>query len=272
MKVVRITNMPFEDYDFALTNIINIVNIKTDATWSFENLTTSDHWILSLVINGQCQYSWKDQAYQLKKGDLIFFQQGFSRSARSAPDNPWQFIVIKFQLTCNNDSTEKALGKIPNIMRFNSTHFQKHFTQMEQLWRGRHPGYILRCKSILYDTIHSMMLQSGMFFDRNLAHQDRLVKALNLIGANANDNLSVEELAYEAELSPSYFRMLFKSFTGYSPLQYQNYVRIKRAQDLLNTGSFSVAEVAGMVGIQDVYYFSRLFKKVIGVSPSHMYK
>lgn len=264
--------MPFEDYDFTLTNIINIVNIKTDATWSFENLTTSDHWILSLVMDGQCQYSWKEKNYQLNKGDMVFFQQGFSRSARSAPDNPWRFIVIKFQLVCNNESTAIAMNNIPNIIRLSSIHSQQNFVQMEQLWRGRHPGYILRCKSILYDTIHSLMHQSGMFFDKNLPHQDRLMRALNLISDNTTDNLSVEQLAYEAELSPSYFRMLFKSFTGYSPLQYQNYVRIKRAQDLLNTGSFSVAEVAGMVGVQDVYYFSRLFKNVTGVSPSHMYK
>lgn len=171
--------MLFEDYDFTITEIMNIVNIRTDETWSFNNLTTPNHWIVSIVVEGQCLYSWKEQDFLLNKGDLLFFQKGFSRSAKSSPDNPWQFIVVKFKLECNNCATEHALSKIPNIIRNGFNHSQRSFNQMEKLWRGRHPGYILRCKSILYDTLHSIMLQNNLFFNMNLPHQDKLFHVLN---------------------------------------------------------------------------------------------
>lgn len=114
------------------------------------------------------------------------------------------------------------------------------------------------------------MLQTGMFFNMNTPHQDKLINVLNIIGENTSSNIPVNKLAYEAGLSPSYFRLLFKNFTGYTPLQYQNYIRINRAQDLLSTGSFTVTEVANMIGIYDIYYFSRLFKSITGTSPSKM--
>ena len=263
--------MSFDDYDLTVTQILNIVGIKTDSTWFLENLTTSDYWILCLVVNGQSQYSWNNQIYQLNKDDMVFFQEGFTRSARSTPENPWQFIVLKFRLLTNNESTLKALHDIPNIIHSSPIHIRQNFSMMEQLWRGRYPGYMLRCKSLLYDTIYSIMRQSSMFYDKNLPHQDKLGCVLDLITHNVGENYSVDELAIEADLSPSYFRMLFKRFTGYSALQYQNYVKIRRAQDLLNAGGLRVTEVANMVGIQDIYYFSRLFKQITGIPPSDVH-
>ena len=75
-----------------------------------------------------------------------------------------------------------------------------------------------------------------------------------------------------AYVSPCFYRMLFKRFTGYSTVQYQNYIKITHAQDLLKTGNLRVTEVANMVGIRDIYYFSRLFKQMTGISPSDLCK
>lgn len=261
-----------EDYDLVILNINNIVSIKTDFYWSLDNLTTAEHWILCLVTSGQAQYSWGQQIHLLRKDDMIFFQEGFSRSARSDPEDPWQFIVVKFQLRALNGRTVQALQEIPNIFHNCPSGIKQNFLEMERVWRGRRPGYILRCKSALYDILYGMMREAGTFYDNNLPHQEKLRHTLELINKNNEANFSLEQLAQEAGLSPSYFRLLFKRFTGYSTVQYQNYMKITHAQDLLNTGNLRVTEVAHMVGIQDIYYFSRLFKRITGISPSDLYK
>ena len=261
-----------EDYDLTILHINNIVSIQTDSYWALDNLTTSDHWILCLVLSGQAIYTWEKKCYELHKDDVIFFQEGFSRSAKSSPNDPWHFIVVKFQLDVHNQRTEQALQDLPNIFHYSLFSIRKDFMEMERLWRGRRPGYILRCKSALYNVLYSMMRQSDTFYDKNLPHQERLRYTLELINQNTKENFTLERLAQEAGLSPSYYRMLFKKLTGYSTVHYQNYVKITHAKDLLSTGNLRVTEVANMVGFQDIYYFSRMFKQITGFSPSELIK
>ena len=64
-----------------------------------------------------------------------------------------------------------------------------------------------------------------------------------------------------AEMSTSYFRALFKQ-------QFHNRLKITKACDLLRSGTCNVTEAAYATGFGDVYYFSRLFKKTTGRSPS----
>lgn len=66
-----------ETCDFIISEIINIVKIETDSNWYLDNLTTSDHWILSFTLGGEADYYWGGNSYKVKKGDTIFFQEGF---------------------------------------------------------------------------------------------------------------------------------------------------------------------------------------------------
>jgi len=93
-----------------------------------------------------------------------------------------------------------------------------------------------------------------------------------MIQENYQKNFSIEELTQYSGLSPSYFRRLFKKATGLTPLQYQNYIKINKAKDLLLSGECNVSEAAFSVGFDNVHYFSRIFKKIAGVNPSHYLK
>jgi AraC-like DNA-binding protein len=80
--------------------------------------------------------------------------------------------------------------------------------------------------------------------------------------------LPVARLAALANISPSHFFALFKRHTGCAPIDYFIRLRMRRACDLLGTTSLSVKEVAAVLGYDDQFYFSRVFKSVNGVAPS----
>ena len=61
---------------------------------------------------------------------------------------------------------------------------------------------------------------------------------------------------------------VFKAYTGMTPYQYCIHAKINRAKEILSSGESSVKEIAWRVGFDDQYYFSRLFKKKTGSSPS----
>ncbi|TYP74698.1 helix-turn-helix domain-containing protein [Paenibacillus methanolicus] len=83
-----------------------------------------------------------------------------------------------------------------------------------------------------------------------------------------HEPLSIELLAQLAGLSPNYFGEAFKKATGRSVMDYLTGLRIGRAKQLIRETDLYMREVARSVGYSDEYYFSRKFKKEVGVSPS----
>ena len=100
----------------------------------------------------------------------------------------------------------------------------------------------------------------------------RMQKALEYIQLHYQIELSVSELAETVQLSISRFSNLFKQTFGCLPLQYIIRYRVKRACTLFRHTSWNITQVAAAVGFRDPLYFSRVFKKETGMSPSQYRK
>ena len=94
-----------------------------------------------------------------------------------------------------------------------------------------------------------------------------LQKSVKYLEEHYAENFKMSFLAEKFNLSESYFRRLFRDFTGLSPVEYRNGLRVEHAKELLSRNTVSVSEVARAVGIEDQFYFSRIFKKYEGISP-----
>ena len=106
--------------------------------------------------------------------------------------------------------------------------------------------------------------------DRPAAYGTReyLPQALRYIQYNYANDIGVVDLARYAGVSRSQLYRAFMASFGLSPHDYLQKYRINEACSLLRRRDFTVAEVAGSVGFSDPLYFSRIFKKLKGLSPS----
>lgn len=100
-------------------------------------------------------------------------------------------------------------------------------------------------------------------------HENSLVRrAQEYIQDNYQKDLSLDELSKELDISPYYFSKLFKEETGSNFVEYVTKLRMTRAKGLLRDEQRSMKEICAEVGYSDPNYFSRLFKKNFGVTPT----
>lgn len=102
-------------------------------------------------------------------------------------------------------------------------------------------------------------------------HSDAVNGFIDYVIANYNQKVSVSAFARECGYTVNHYRKIFKAETGETPLDYLLRVRIEKAKDFL-LYNVPVNQTAERVGFDDPYYFSKVFKKVTGVSPKNYKK
>ena len=143
----------------------------------------------------------------------------------------------------------------------------------EELYSTIEDGYTL--EGLTYNTVKlGYFLISFCYPDRfssSSAHvddEDDVDLAIKYMQQNINKMLKLSEVSSSVCLSPAQFSSKFKAKTGYSPMIYFNHLKMQRACQLLQFTEMRISEIAFEFGIEDPYYFSRLFTKIMGVSPT----
>lgn len=99
--------------------------------------------------------------------------------------------------------------------------------------------------------------------------EDEVERTIAYLHARYADRIQIGQLAQTAHMSRWQYGKLFKSLTGHTPVEYINLLRIQLSKQLLaDPAAMRLREIAGRVGFQDEYYFSRRFKQVTGQSPT----
>lgn len=134
------------------------------------------------------------------------------------------------------------------------------------------PAFFFCLAEAFFQHLHEAdRIRSSLPAERRSTREEltlRLYRSLEYIHDRWNANITLDDMARAACLSPYHFLRTFRRGLGCTPHQYLKKLRMERAAKLLRSESHSVSEVALACGIEDLPYFSRLFKSYHGVSPS----
>ncbi len=107
----------------------------------------------------------------------------------------------------------------------------------------------------------------------SIDYSNKIVQATkDYLEAHYSEEISLENVAEQVNISPQYFSKLIKKNTGFNFIDWLSMLRVKKAKELLTNSNYTVKEVCFMVGYKDPNYFSRIFKKRIGITPSEFIK
>lgn len=154
-----------------------------------------------------------------------------------------------------------------------SLEYKRLFTAMIQemkLCREDYQEMLVHYLQELLIMIHRLILSKPR--GKSLFLMEEMDSAVRFFHANYHKSISIEEYAAAHNMSVSWFIRNFKEYTKATPAQYILSLRISNARTLLENTTYNVSEIADIVGYDNPLYFSRIFKKQCGMSPSEFRK
>lgn len=152
----------------------------------------------------------------------------------------------------------------------NAVEFESIFDRAITLYSVQPKNYDINCASYTMQLLAMLLPADSAVKNsaKNSEHSQLIYDTIRLMQEEMNQEFSVSKYAKRCAMSESRFSSVFKGITGMSPLRFMMKIRMDQARYLLANTALPIKEVSGQVGFADEFYFSRIFHKYVGVSPS----
>jgi AraC family L-rhamnose operon regulatory protein RhaS len=241
------------------------INRHSSPSWIIEESITS-FIDLTYIFSGKAYYTINGIGYEVSQGDLLCIPQGSRRSATTDTENLMASYALNFQLY---DLKGKEVSlPFPLVSHIGKPEeLLSLYNELTFEWLKKNKGYELKARALLLMILH-YYFNNFYYKDNNVDIDKRIQKAVRYILDNLQKQIEIKELAAITGLTTAYFGTLFKKYMDVSVNEYINKMKINNAENILMSGQFSVHEAAYKCGFEDIYYFSKLFKKIKGFPPS----
>lgn len=209
---------------------------------------------LVLVLEGAARYLINKREYQVTAGDLVYVRPGDTRAATTTG------------MTCAaiDFVAHRGVFELPVVSRFVWTReLDRLLREFQYEWLEKGPGRELKCGALFLLILHDLVYGQDM-----TGANIHVEKIKRYIVEHLTEPISLKSLAELVGLNQVYCGALFRKTQGMTIAEYTNRIRVGRATTLLEEGAHHISEIAYMCGFNDVYYFSTIFKRLMGVSPS----
>ena len=215
--------------------------------------------------------------YAVKSGDILFLNSYIPHSTFSTTDGE-QDTVIQFKLSAKPDPALHYAMSFKNISDTTAFVFKSNNPQTAELcsYINKITDEYINKRPFRNDYINATIYMIIAFLrrnnilsapaDSNIIKISKLKPVLEYINNNYADNISTSTLAEIMSFNETYFCRLFKNAIGTNPINYLNFVRICKAEQLLNE-DISLSEIVEKTGFSSLSYFNRIFKKFNYYSP-----
>ncbi len=219
-----------------------------------------------LYLSGSAELSAEGRSLAIQTGNLVYYPA--SSCYRSVVDTVnTEYDMVDFRLY-DEAGEEITLASQPIVLFTECpATYRLKLAELVRINQYGGLGSALKSSALLYDLVYNLALDKFKETSQLSGYQ-RILPAILHLEKHYADAVTVAQLANMVNMSLTGFRKVFNRYSGQSPLEYRNSLRIRRACDLLRAGGHNVAEVAKLTGFDNAFYFSRAFKQATGKTPS----
>ena len=271
-------NNKFYKYSYKFTNTsltsISVYNVgKEQCEPLFKwGPGVRDHFLIHHIISGSGKYTVNTRVYELNAGDTFIIYPNTMVSYEADRDKPFEYCWVGF----NGSDAPLIMSKTDfsqssPIIKFNSPKTIEALICDIVSKRGLKFEDDLKMTAGLYN-LFSYLIENSQHLKTTDTSVLYLSRAIEYISRNYATDISVTTLSEYIGISRSSLYRIFIRHINMSPAAYINAFRIKKACGLLENNNLSIEQVAISTGFTDQFYFSRVFKKLKGVSPTSYQK
>ncbi len=252
-----------------------------------ENYHCHDHGEIAFVLSGTGKYRIEDEIYTVQEGDLLILNPGVRHQALACPESATpatEFFIGYSDLQLNGLAVNCMPVPEGEYMLHTAGELRQRLfklcSSMEAEKAVCRQGKYFMLKAymiqllllVIREQCEPMERPQGFSFE-SVNRKYVVEQILNYFEDHYDEKISLDQIAENMYLSPFYISKIFKSETGDAPIRHLIHIRLEKARELLESGfDGNIQEVASLVGYEDAYHFSKLFKKHFGVSPSQVRK
>ena len=209
------------------------------------------YWLLHYVVSGCGRFTREGITYEITAGQIFVIPPYVEIYYESDQKRPWKYIWIGFTTKDIPEVFQKPVISCPSA--------EAVFQEMLSC-NAQENGRSAFLSSCIWKLV-SLLLEETQH------KPDYIDKAINYMHSDYASGITVQKLADSLGLNRSYFYTLFTTQMGVSPSEYLIHLRLKKAAEFMTIYHKSPTTAAMSVGYNDIYHFSKLFKKYYGMSP-----
>ncbi len=231
--------------------------------------------ILIFCVKGEGWCIIDSERKAIKKNDFILIKGDTPHTYASSAQDPWSIYWLRFKgekCALFND----AFNKVDNIASSTPAQISDRISIFEDIMHNIQNGYstdnLCYTSLCLWHLLGSFRYTHQYCTKSTREADDPTQRAINFMKQNLDKSLTLHQIANNIKYSSSHFGALFLKSTGHSPIEYFNHLRIQEACNLLDFTPKAIKEIASIIGFNNQYYFSKVFSKVMGTTPSQYRK
>jgi len=229
-----------------------------------------DHYLLHYVLDGKGVFETGGRRYELTKGQGFLIVPGTIAFYQADRLNPWSYCWIGFNGSLAGSLLHQAgLSMKSPILDFPEDRAVRDCIREMTESRRFGPAREYRLAGLLHMLLSEFIAAHPPveIVRRDAWSEAYVEKVKDFIQLNYAQKITVEDIAAFAGLSRSYLCSLFRKSEGTSVQGYLVQYRMRKACELMGNPEFSIGDIARSVGYGDPLLFSKMFRKVMGVSP-----
>lgn len=222
-----------------------------------------EDYFMFYVHKGKSRYVMNGEVRFALAGDIVFYNFKDVQDYTHLSEFNTEIFWVHFK----GDMAQSFLGDL-QFTKSMSVHTEEnlsvYFKAIIHALTYKKPHYL---KTAAHNLI-SVLLKVSHCIAENASGNEKFDYIISLMNNPEHNKMSLSEYAEMCSLCPSQFIRKFTMYTGQTPIRYKNEIVMKKAKWYLAYTNYTVGEIAELLHIENVYYFSNLFKKHTGTSPT----